>query len=78
MRQLSMAPPSTSTARTAHVPATPAHLATQRVATEVDALWTLTETLAALVPHPGAALELVTRTAGELTHADAAAVLLHP
>lgn len=78
MRQLSMAPPSTNTARTTHVPSTPMHPATQRVATEVDALWTLTERLAALVPHPGAALELVTSTAGELTHADAAAVLLHP
>lgn len=45
---------------------------------EFDIVWRFTEEMAGLVAHPIAALDLVTRTAGEATGADAAAVLLHP
>jgi HD-like signal output (HDOD) protein len=80
MHALNLAPPSTATAWTlTTTPGSTSEAAcatTQRVSAEIDQLWSLTERLSSLVAHPGAALELVTRTAGELTQADAAAVLL--
>lgn len=80
MRQMSLAPAASSTARTSY-PSSDFEASqdtVRRVSTEIDALWQLTETLATLVAHPVAALEHVTRTTGELTDAEAAAVLLHP
>ncbi len=51
---------------------------TRRTEIEIDALWQLTEQLAHFASRPVAGLELITQTAGELTHADAAAILLRP
>jgi hypothetical protein len=80
MRQTNLASSITSTARPSYGSGdvVASQTTVRRVSTEIDALWQLTETLATLAAHPVAALEHVTRTAGELTAAEAAAVLLHP